>query len=139
VDAYNSSQTHGLAADLSAALAKKGYKAGGVQPYPTPIPLTTVAYGAGTAAKTAAGLIAKDFGLTATASSSVAAGHVQVIIGGSVTFLPASIVGQPTSSPTTSAPTQGSTLSGDSNTSASGAKTALEKQAEAEYGIPCEY
>ena len=107
VDVYNSGQTAHLATDLSVALVKKGYKAGVAEDYPTAIPLTTVTYGTGAQASAAA--IAKQFGLTATASSTVAAGHVQVILGGSVTFLPASYGGparpapSPSGSPTSQA------------------------------------
>jgi LCP family protein required for cell wall assembly len=144
VDAYNSGQTHGLAGDLSAALVKKGYQAGIVHSYSPAIPLTTITYGAGTEAETAAGVIAKDFGLTATSSSSVAPGHVQVILGGSATFLPASLGGpQSTASPAASASAGGTGTpavagnTGDSNTGS--VTTALAKQAEAKYGIPCVY
>jgi LCP family protein required for cell wall assembly len=139
VDVYNSSQTQGLAGDLSQALVKKGYRAGLVQDYPTPLPLTTVSYGAGTAAKAHAQQIAKDFSLTATASSSVAAGHVRVILGGSVTFLPGSLGGQPSSTPSA---TPSSTSAGTVNTGNSdvnSATTTLGKKAKAEYGIPCVY
>ncbi len=69
----------------------KGYKAGITQEYPSPIPLTTVTYGTGAQANAAA--IAKDFNVTATASSTVPAGHVQVILGGSVSYLPAAFGG----------------------------------------------
>jgi LCP family protein required for cell wall assembly len=151
VDTYNSSQTQGLATDLSKALVKMGYTAGAIQSWPTPLPLTTITYGAGTDAKTAAGQIAKGFGLTATASSSVAPGHVQVVVGGSVTFLPAAFGGQPTSTATptasasaggtgTSSPGTGSTASGNTGDSNTGsATTPLAVEAKAKYGIPCVY
>ena len=137
VDVDNSSQTPGLAGDLSAALVKKGYRAGLVQQYQTPLPLTTITYGAGTAAKANAQLIAKDFGLTATASSSVAAGHVRIILGGSVTFLPAVFSSKPAATPSATAGNSSSTNTGDSNVNS--ATTSLARQAKAEYGIPCVY
>jgi hypothetical protein len=139
VDVYNSGQTPDLAGDLSAALVKKGYRAGAVAEYPTALPLTTITYGTGAAAQANAEVIAKDLGLTATASSSVAAGHVQVILGASVTALPASLSAQPTASPSsTSTATTGNTANtGNSNVNT--ATTPLEKQAQAEYGIPCVY
>jgi LCP family protein required for cell wall assembly len=140
VDAYNSSQTPGLAGSLSRALAAKGYEAGIVQEYPTPVPLTTVTYGTGAAGNAAQ--IAKYFGVTATASSSVAAGHVQVILGGSSTALPAALGGPAApgaatpsapaapgaASPSASTPSI-NTVNGDSVTVTPNAK----------YGIPCVY
>jgi anionic cell wall polymer biosynthesis LytR-Cps2A-Psr (LCP) family protein len=136
VDVYNSSQTPHLASDLSAALVKKGYKAGIAQEYPNPIPLTTVTYGTGAQANAA--VIAKAFGLTATPSSTVAAGHVQVILGGSVSFLPTAFGGTaPTATATATPSASSTTQQGDSHTGQ--ATTALEKEAKAKYGIPCVY
>ncbi len=146
VNVYNSSQTPNLATDLSAALVKKGYKAGTVAEYPSAIPLTTITYGAGAAAQANAKVIAKDFGLTATASSSVAAGDVQVILGGSVTFLPAILGGPPDATPSapassTSTPNTGTSTStaNTGNSNVNSATTSLAKQARAKYGIPCVY
>jgi hypothetical protein len=145
VDVYNSSQTPGLAGNLSTALAKKGYRAGTVQEYPTPLPLTTITYGSGAAAKAHAEQIAKYFNLTATASSSIAAGHVKVILGGSVTFLPSSLGGQSTTTPSAT-PTSTSTGTGSTgntgntgNSDVNNATTPLAKEAKAKYGIPCVY
>jgi len=134
MDVYNSGSATSLAGDLSAALVKEGYAAGAVAQYPAPVPLTTITYGTG--ARAAADQVAKAFGLTATASPSVAAGHVQVILGGSVTFLPSSLGGQQVSA-TAPAATPSPSDTGDDNTSAT--STPLEKKALAEYGIPCEY
>ena len=133
VDAYNSSQTTGLAGSLSQALVDKGYKAGAVLEYPTALPLTTVTYGAGAAGNAAQ--IAKYFGVTATASSSVAAGHVQVILSGSATALPAALGGPAATPAATPSPSDSSgapsitTTNGNSITVAPNAK----------YGIPCVY
>jgi LCP family protein required for cell wall assembly len=137
VDVYNSSQTPHLAGNLRSALAKQGYQPGIAQEYPTPIPLTTITYGAGAAAKAHAQQIAKDFGLTATAGSSIAAGHVQVILGGSVTFLPSSLGGQPSATPSGTASSTSPANTGNSDVNS--ATTSLAKQAKAEYGIPCVY
>jgi hypothetical protein len=137
VDVYNSSQTPNLAGNLSSALVKRGYRVGAPQEYPTPIPLTTVTYGAGAAAKAHAQQIAKDFGLTATASPSIAAGHVQVILGGSVTFLPSSLGGQPSATPSATATSTSPANTGNSDVNS--ATTALAKEAKAKYGIPCVY
>jgi anionic cell wall polymer biosynthesis LytR-Cps2A-Psr (LCP) family protein len=143
VDVYNSSQTPGLAGNLLAALVKKGYRAGSKQEYPSPLPLTTVSYGAGAAAKAHAEQIAKDFDLTATASSSVAAGHVQVILGGSVTFLPSSLGGQSTATPSATPSSTSTANTGNTgntgNSDVNSARTSLGKEAKAKYGIPCVY
>jgi LCP family protein required for cell wall assembly len=137
VDVYNSSQTPNLAGNLSAALVKEGYRKGNVSEYPTPLPLTTVTYGAGAAAKAHAEQIAKDFSLTATASSSIASGHVQVILGGSATFLPSSLGGQPSATPSASPSSTGTVNTGNSDVNS--ATTSLAKEAKAKYGIPCVY
>src|SRR5258708_6255671 len=135
VDAYNSSQTAGLADTLSKALVKKGYKAGIIQEYPTPLPLTTITYGAGAAGNAAQ--IAKYFGLTATASSSIAAGHVQVILGGSATALPATL-GSQTTTPSATASPSASPTSGTPGITTTNGK-AITVAPNAKYGIPCVY
>jgi hypothetical protein len=135
VDAYNSSQTAGLAGTLSQALTAKGYKAGLVQEYPTPLPLTTITYGAGAAGNAAQ--IAKYFGLTATAGSTVAAGHVQVILGGSVTALPAALGGPAATPSTTPSPTASPTSVTPGITTTNG--NAITVAPSAKYGIPCVY
>jgi hypothetical protein len=137
VDVYNSSQTSGLAGDLSKALVKKGYRAGAVQQYQPAIPLTTITYGAGAAAKSNAQAIARYFGLTATASSTLAAGHVQVILGGSTQFLPAAFTSKPASTPSTTPASTSTANTGNSDVNA--AKSSLAKEAKAKYGIPCVY
>ncbi len=82
VDVFNGGNTAGLAGQVSAALAKAGYGAGQVAntSYRT---TTAVSYGSGASAN--AGRIAAMFGVTATASSSVAAGHVEILLGTSAT------------------------------------------------------
>jgi LCP family protein required for cell wall assembly len=126
-DVYNGGQAHGLAAEVSQALASKGYVAGTVATA-SQQPQTTVTYGDGASANAA--LIAKDFGVTATASSSVAAGHVQVILGGNATQLPHALGGPaPTPTPSSTSNPERGTTSGDSTTVTANAK----------YGIPCVY
>jgi LCP family protein required for cell wall assembly len=98
VDVYNGGNTQGLAGEVSAALVKDGYTAGKVG-NTSPLATTEVLYGAG--ASSAAGTIASQFGVTAQASSTVAADHVEVLLGPSAT-LPAST---PTSSPSPSSST----------------------------------
>jgi LCP family protein required for cell wall assembly len=77
VDVYNGSTVPHLAAEVSAALVKQGYKAGIVQTATSQVAVTEVHYGLGAAA--AAAHIASLFGVTATPSTAVAAGHVEVI------------------------------------------------------------
>jgi LCP family protein required for cell wall assembly len=78
VDVFNGGSTQGLAGQVSAALVKDGYKAGQIG-NTAALTTTQVLYGAGSAAS--AGKIASLFGVTATSSASVAAGHVQVMLG----------------------------------------------------------
>jgi LCP family protein required for cell wall assembly len=137
VDVYNAGAPGGSAGMVSQALVAKGYKAGLVTDAAHQ-PLTTVTYGAGASANAAA--IAKYFGVTATASSSVAADHVQVYLGRSTTGMPSALSVQssassgshPASSPT---PTPSPTISGITNTE--GGTVSVAPQAK--YGIPCVY
>ncbi len=130
VDVYNAGETNGLAGEVSQALVSKGYVADPPQTASAQQPLTTVSYGAGASANAA--LIAKDFKVTATASSSVTAGHVQIILGGNTTQLPQALGGPaptPTPTPTATASPEIGTTAGDSTTVTANAK----------YGIPCVY
>jgi LCP family protein required for cell wall assembly len=78
VDVYNGGNTQGLAGEVSAALVKDGYTAGKVG-NASPLTTTEVLYGTGTSAS--ASKIASLFNVTASASSTVAAGHVEVMLG----------------------------------------------------------
>jgi LCP family protein required for cell wall assembly len=78
VDVFNGGNTPGLAGQVSAALVKTGFTAGQIS-NTTALTTTQVLYGAGAAASGAK--IASLFGVTATASAVVAAGHVQVNLG----------------------------------------------------------
>ena len=79
VDVYNGGSTPGLASQVSDALVKDGFKAGLVGNTGA-LSATQVLYGTGSAV--GAGQIAKLFGVRAAASTEVAAGHVQVMLGG---------------------------------------------------------
>jgi LCP family protein required for cell wall assembly len=103
VDVYNGGNTGGLAGEVSAALVKDGYRAGLVQ-NATALTTTEVTYGSG--ASTSAAHIAALFGVTATASSAVAAGHVQLMLGADATLAEASGTPASSSSPV-AAPTSG--------------------------------
>ena len=96
VDVYNGGSTPGLAGQVSTALVKDGYTAGQIGNTGA-LPTTQVFYGAGSAAS--AGKIASLFGVTATASATVAAGHVQVMLGGN-----AAVPGAAPTSPSSAVP-----------------------------------
>jgi LCP family protein required for cell wall assembly len=99
VDVYNGGNTPGLAGQVSAALVKDGYKAGKVANASSPLNTTEVMYGTGASAS--ASTIASMFSVTATASTTVAAGHVEVLLGANAVL--------PTATPSPSAsvaPTQ---------------------------------
>ena len=82
VDVRNGGDTTGLAARVSAALTRAGYRAGQVGD--TNYRATTaVLHGAGASAN--AGRIATMFGVTAVSSASVAPGHVEILLGASAT------------------------------------------------------
>jgi len=129
VDVYNGGGTHGLAGQLSQALTSAGFKAGKVGNIARQSS-TQVLYGTG--AQTSAAKIAGYFrGVTAAASGSVAAGHVEVLLGTDATAVPAGIgsaasSGSPASSPSAS-PTP---ASNNGQVAVSG---------NAKYGIPCVY
>ncbi|HEY1820341.1 MAG TPA: LCP family protein [Trebonia sp.] len=136
VDVYNGGNTAGLATDVSQALVAKGYKAGAVTDATAQTQNVTSAnqvfYGSGASAN--ASKIAGDFGVSAAASTSLPAGHVEVLLGTGATAVPASIApaaAQP-SSPTSTSP---STSAGN-NGAAGGAVTV---GANAKYGVPCVY
>ena len=104
VDVYNGGNTQGLAGQVQAALVKDGYKAG-LLGNTAALSTTEVLYGTGSAAN--AGKIAALFNVSATASTTVAAGHVQVLLGADATLAEVSGIPAPSSSalaiPTTGA------------------------------------
>jgi len=88
VDVFNGGSTQGLAGLVSTALVKDGYTAGQIG-NTSALATTEVLYGPGSAAS--ASKIAALFGVTATASSTVAAGHVEVMLGANATVPGASV------------------------------------------------
>jgi LCP family protein required for cell wall assembly len=132
VDVYNGGNTPGLAGQASAALVKDGYLAGKVG-NTTALTTTEVQYGAGAASN--ASQIASIFSVTATASSTVPAGHVEVLLGADAT-LPASSAAASSSSASTSASTSASSSASSSATGvpSTGAQGGL---VNAKNGIPC--
>jgi len=95
VDVLNGGNTAGLAGQVSAALVSAGYTAGKIG-NTTPLTTTQVLYGAGSAASAAK--IAALFNVTAAASSTIPAGHVEVLLGADATLPNASASATPTSS-----------------------------------------
>ena len=105
VDVYNGGTTAGLAAGVSAALVKDGYQAGKIGNASSPLSTTEVLYGTGTSAN--ASKIASLFNVTATASSTVAAGHVEILLGESATLSEVTATSSSASSSPAAPPTTG--------------------------------
>jgi LCP family protein required for cell wall assembly len=104
VDVYNGGNTQGLAGQVQGALVKDGYKAG-LLGNTAALSTTEVLYGAGSAAN--ASKIAALFHVSATESTTVPAGHVQILLGADATLAEVSGTPAPSSSavaiPTTGA------------------------------------
>jgi LCP family protein required for cell wall assembly len=143
VDVYNGGNTNLLASRLSQALVSVGYKAGKVASIPIQSS-TEVLYGTGAAAS--AQKIAGYFtGVTASPSSTVAAGHVEVLLGTDATSVPAAISSSATSSASTAATPASSPRPSPSSTALNPSQSnganggAVTVGANAPYGIPCVY
>ena len=136
VDVYNGAGVGGLAGNVSQALVAKGYKAGQVTnasaQSQTVTAGTQVFYGKGASAN--AEKIAKYFGATAKALTSLTAGHVEVLLGTGSTVVPGSLTQTASGSASASA-TAAPTSAGD-NGAAGGVVSVAAK---ARYGIPCVY
>jgi LCP family protein required for cell wall assembly len=85
VDVLNGGNTGGLAGQVSSAVVKAGYQAGLIE-NTTALASTEVLYGTGEAAN--ASSLAAAFGVTATASTSVAADHIEIKLGAATTSVP---------------------------------------------------
>jgi anionic cell wall polymer biosynthesis LytR-Cps2A-Psr (LCP) family protein len=155
VDVYNGNpDAAGLAGQVSQALVGLGYKAGEIEnasaQTQTVQPGTQIFYGAGAAGN--AQQIAVQFGASATALSSLPADHVEVLIGSTVTAVPAGItptstatagtqsigaqvIGSRTATDSTATPTPSSTA----GTGSSGTGGTVTVTPNAPYGIPCVY
>ena len=139
VDVLNGGFTTGLAGRVSGALVAAGYKAGQVGDT-TSQSATEVMYGAGSANAANAAKIAAAFGVTATASSSVAARHVEVLLGTSATTVPSFTSSSSTSSSSSSSPSPSSSPSASTSASNNGAAGgAVSVSDNARYGVPCVY
>jgi hypothetical protein len=93
----------GLAGQVSAALVKAGYRAGRVG-NTSHLATTVVRYGAGASASGTR--IAALFSVVAAPSGSVAAGHVQILLGASATLPPIAASARPRA-PSVVIPTSG--------------------------------
>jgi LCP family protein required for cell wall assembly len=135
MDVYNGSGVDGLAADVSQALTALGYQAGAVAnasaQSQTLAPNTQVFYGSGASANAAK--IAAKFGTTATALTSLPAGHVEVLLGSTVTAVPTGLT--PSSGASGATPSPSSTAGASDNTTGS----TITVKANAKYGVPCVY
>jgi anionic cell wall polymer biosynthesis LytR-Cps2A-Psr (LCP) family protein len=155
VDVYNGDPgAVGLAGQVSQALAGLGYKAGKTENASAQTqqvqPGTEIFYGAGAAGN--AQQIAVQFGGDATALSSLPADHVEVLIGSTVTAVPAGIA--PTSTATAgtqstgaqvigsraaTGPTTTPTPTSTAGTGSSGTGGTVTVAPNAPYGVPCVY
>ncbi len=95
VDVLNGGRTAGLAARISAGLARQGYRAGQVA-NTAPRTATAVLYGAGAAVDAAA--LAQLFGVRATPSAALPARRVRILLGGAA-VLPSGLASPVPTSP----------------------------------------
>jgi anionic cell wall polymer biosynthesis LytR-Cps2A-Psr (LCP) family protein len=137
VDVYNGSGANGLAGDVSQALTALGYKAGVIANASAQSQSveegTQVFYGDGASANAAK--IAGKFDATATALTSLPAGHVEVLLGSTVTAVPSSLTASGTSATDSPTPSASSTAGADNGATGSTVTVAPN----AKYGVPCVY
>jgi LytR_cpsA_psr family/LytR cell envelope-related transcriptional attenuator len=124
VDVLNGGGTGGLAGLVSSAVVKAGYQAGLVE-NTTALASTEVLYGAGEAAN--ASSLASAFGVTATASTLVTAGHIEIKLGAATTSAPVISSGSATAGTGASASSSGAIPTAGPQGGAVGS----------EKGIPC--
>jgi LCP family protein required for cell wall assembly len=139
VDVYNGGAPTGLAGQMSQALTSAGFKAGSVADTNAQSS-THVLYGTGAAqsADTIAGYFT---GITATASASVPAGHVQVLLGPDATSVPASLTAAAGQSGAGTSPAVGSGSTGATSSPGDNGQAgkAVTVNSGAQFGIPCVY
>jgi|SRR5450755_88541 LCP family protein required for cell wall assembly len=124
VDVLNGGGTPGLASRVSEAMVQAGFKAG-VVGNTTLRTATQVLYGAGEAAN--ASRIASAFGVTSAASATVAANHIEVLIGSATTSVPT----------VSAAPAAGSSASGSAPSPVIPTAGPQGGAVGAQKGIPC--
>jgi LCP family protein required for cell wall assembly len=137
VDVYNGGSRAGLAGDVSQALVSRGYKKGPVEDASAQSQTVEtgnqVFYGAGASANAAK--IATDVGATAKALATLPAGNVEVLIGSTVTAVPAGLA--PAGSSTASGPSPSATATAPAGSVSGGGTITVGPNAK--YGIPCVY
>jgi LCP family protein required for cell wall assembly len=139
-DVYNAGYTTGLAGQVSTGLTDAGFTQGQVADYSTTQTTTQVLYGSGAAAQANAAKVAGLFGVTAQAGQSVAAGHIEVILGTGATLPSFSSLSSASSSSGGSGHgAGGSTGPGGSASNSFDDQGAVSVKANAPYGIPCIY
>jgi LCP family protein required for cell wall assembly len=127
IDVYNGNPAvNGLASQVSQALAGLGYKAGNVENSAAQTqavqPATQIFYGAGAAAD--GQQIATQFGTTAKALGTLPADHVEVLIGSTVTAVPAGITPATTGTADTGTASTGTAGTGTADTGTASMGTA---------------
>jgi len=142
VDVYNGdTAAAGLAGDVSRALVSVGYKAGAVEnasAQSVPVQSATqILYGAGATANAAK--IAHYFGATAVASTTLAGGHVEVLLGSAATGVPAGLGSSSTAPGTGTSGTATSSSSSAAGADNGQAGRAVTVKPNAPYGVPCVY
>ena len=152
VNVYNGSGAPGLAGNVSQAISALGYKAGTVADATDQSQAvasgTQVFYGAGTSANAA--IIAAKVGATARPLASLPAGQVEVLLGSTVTAVPAGLAASGTA--TAGTQSTGAQVIGARSSAAFAAATTPKSSAtagdngdssavppNARYGIPCVY
>ena len=123
VDVLNGGRTGGLASQVSSAVVQAGYQAGLIE-NTTPLTATQVRYGPGEAAN--ASQLAGAFGVSATASAAIEAGHIEIKLGADASSVP-------------SIPAGGSATKASTSPSSAGIPTSGPQGGVvgAEKGIPC--
>jgi LCP family protein required for cell wall assembly len=139
-DVYNAGYTNGLAGQVSAGLVGAGFKQGQIADYSSIQSATQVLYGTGASARANAAKVAGLFGVTAQSGSSVAAGHIEVILGSGATLPSFSSLASGSSGSGGSGSAGGnSSGAGSSGTNAFDNQGTISVKANAPYGIPCVY
>jgi hypothetical protein len=124
VDVLNGGRTGGLASQVSAAVVQAGYQAGLIE-NTTPLTATQVLYGPGEAAN--ASQLAGAFGVSATASAAIEAGHIEIKLGAGATSVPSIPAGGPAAAKASTSPSPAGIPTSGPQGGAVGA----------EKGIPC--
>jgi hypothetical protein len=104
VDVFNGGQVNGLAHKVSAALVSAGYRAGQIG-NTSERATTAVLYGRG--AQPGAAQIARMFGVSAVSNATVAAGHVQILLGANASASSVSAISTSGSAPPQVIPSTG--------------------------------